>query len=307
MIKKYIITFVILYLPLSLFSSNGVDTTGADFLKISTGARPISMGETFCAVSGDINNINVNPAGLEMIKNKEVTFMHMGWLDTMNFEYLAYAHPTKNFVLGGSIIYFYLPSFIHFGNSGEEVGELNVSDFASTFSFVKMIFNYSFGINFKFIHRRLVTSSALGWAFDIGVLRQFNFLRIKTSPENNLSIGFVIQNLGPKIKFLSEGDSLPLNFKFGIAYNIIKEFLFAIDFTKPTDKGGILCNLGSEYTFKDILSLRCGYKIGYEFGNFSTGIGIRYKVGEITYFVDYALMLSKGFNNIHAISIKLGF
>ena len=140
-----------------------------------------------------------------------------------------------------------------------------------------------------------------------GLLRKVDFIKIKKSPKKNLSVGFVIQNLGPKMGFISEEDPLPLNFKFGAAYNLIKELLFAIDFNRPIDKEGIPINLGAEYTFMNIFSLRCGYKIGYELENFSAGSGLKHRIGKITYFVDYAFILDRAFDNTHAFSIKLAF
>ena len=54
--------------------------------------------------------------------------------------------------------------------------------------------------------------------------------------EDNFSAGFNLQNLGPKITYISESDPLPTNLKWGIAYNIFKDefndLKLAIDFQK---------------------------------------------------------------------------
>src|SRR4029077_8125627 len=46
------------------FGKDQVGTSGAQFLKIGPGARPVGMGEAFTGVPDDIHAIYWNPAGL---------------------------------------------------------------------------------------------------------------------------------------------------------------------------------------------------------------------------------------------------
>ena len=68
------------------FSGNDAGKAGAQFLKIGVGARAIGMGEAYGAVSNDANAVYWNPAGLNQLESKEVSFMHAVWLEAINYE-----------------------------------------------------------------------------------------------------------------------------------------------------------------------------------------------------------------------------
>jgi len=57
------LTFTFQLSALSLFAA-GPGTTGATFLKLGVGSRPVAMGEAFVAVADDINALFWNPSGL---------------------------------------------------------------------------------------------------------------------------------------------------------------------------------------------------------------------------------------------------
>ncbi|NMB65229.1 MAG: hypothetical protein GYA16_10230, partial [Spirochaetes bacterium] len=65
--EKYTIFFLIILL-LFIFTSQYTyaagsgGTSGADFLEIGVGSRPLGMGEAFTAEVGDVNAIYYNPA-----------------------------------------------------------------------------------------------------------------------------------------------------------------------------------------------------------------------------------------------------
>src|SRR5687767_5725272 len=53
------------------FGNDNAGTSGAAFLKIAPGARPVGMGEAFTGVADDIHSVYFNPAGLAMIHKPE--------------------------------------------------------------------------------------------------------------------------------------------------------------------------------------------------------------------------------------------
>ncbi|HOM87997.1 MAG TPA: hypothetical protein PLU42_08165, partial [Spirochaetota bacterium] len=70
--KKYIlytlsllllILFIIINAINTIFAAGSGGTSGADFLEIGVGSRPLGMGEAFTAEVNDINAIYYNPAG----------------------------------------------------------------------------------------------------------------------------------------------------------------------------------------------------------------------------------------------------
>src|ERR1035438_3781461 len=77
-------------------ANNNVGTSGAEFLKIGPGARPVGMGEAFTGVADDIHAIYWNPAGLGTLKNAEITGMHMQYFQSIQYEFAAFAYPTRD-------------------------------------------------------------------------------------------------------------------------------------------------------------------------------------------------------------------
>ena len=45
--------------------------TGAAFLKLGMGARPVGLGGAFTAISNDVNAIAYNPAGIAQLESNE--------------------------------------------------------------------------------------------------------------------------------------------------------------------------------------------------------------------------------------------
>jgi len=72
-----------------------------------------------------------------------------------------------------------------------------------------------------------------------------------------MRLGAAIQNVGPKIKFIEEGDPLPLVIKGGISYQV-GSVLLAGDIIKYNDSK-LRRAFGGEITLFEVLSLRGGY------------------------------------------------
>ncbi len=67
--------------------------TGASFLKIGVGARPLGMGGGYIAIADDVNAIYWNPGGLAQLRKKEISAMHNEWIDDIKYEFVGYAVP----------------------------------------------------------------------------------------------------------------------------------------------------------------------------------------------------------------------
>src|ERR1700689_2585823 len=97
-LRRFFIGLCLLSVPLQVFAgSDNVGTSGAEFLKIGPGARPVGMGEAFTGVADDIHAIYWNPAGLGTLKSPEMTGMHMQYFQNIQYEFAAFAYPTQRF------------------------------------------------------------------------------------------------------------------------------------------------------------------------------------------------------------------
>ena len=75
----------------------------------------------------------------------------------------------------------------------------------------------------------------------------------------NAQLAASVDNMGNKLKFLSEGDSLPLAFKFGGAYRASARYLVTAE--GVYQKTGLASfHTGGEWRPLEAVSLRLGYK-----------------------------------------------
>jgi len=290
----------------------GPGSTGANFLKLGVGARPVGMGEAFVGVADDLNSLYWNPAGLNSIKDKkEVNFMHNVWFEGINYTYLAYGQRMKDFgVLGGSF------SFVGYGNI-TSTKEDNLGDYAGSegsFSASDICFNISYaervmgkcdlGVGLNILSSKIENYSAFSFYFNIGLLHQVEKVK-------NLTLGFAIQNLGTSLKFIATESPLPLNFKIGAGYKVYSDknnsILTALDVNIPVDNK-INLNIGGEYWFRDMLAVRIGYKTltVSELGTLaglSAGLGFKWQ----NYCIDYAFVPYGDLGYTHRISLLAKF
>ncbi len=270
-------------------------TTGATFLKIGQGARPVAMGGAFSAVADDVNAVWWNPAGLTNLSRKEFTATHSQWFADITHQSLGYAQnwgARKAF--GAGLIYLGTTDQER-SEWGEDLGSFNIRDLAFSLLFARqMNERISLGAGLKYISQKLHEEKASGIAFDLGGLYR---------DSENLVYGLSLHNIGGEIKFIEEGDPLPLNLKLGAAYKIPrKDLTLAVDFNFPSYKE-MRINVGTEYWFRKLLALRGGWKSGYDLGEMSLGLGFR----QDDFLLDYAYVPYGDLGNTQRFSLTLKF
>ncbi len=305
--KKIIIT-LILILVLK-FNCWGADKgrTGGVVLTYPVGARAVGMGGAFVAVADDISAVGWNPAGISFITNRELMFYYLEGLADTNFSFISYGFPTKVGILGMSLSSFQAGK-IQIYDEVSLIKEVNAeADYLLCFSYGNKISDiFSLGMNIKGLQSNLAeTETATAYALDCGV--------IYTTPLNNLLLGMVIQNAGTKIKYINEKDPLPMVTKIGLAYTLYVEeknafssqlhtFTIAIDEEKP-NYDIYMTNIGLEYWYSGIFSLRTGYKINRDNQSYSVGVGWNYEGVEF----DYAFAPVSDLESNHRVSLLIKF
>ena len=194
----------------------------------------------------------------------------------------------------------------------------------------------SIGANFNIINESIDRVNASGFSFDFGV-EYHNLFDV-----TGFSVGIVVKNLGPTIKFSGNGlftqandpgssrgptfynidaASAELPSEIGIGLSYVKQFN---EENKVTISTTFQNNnytyddykVGLEYTFKEILYVRGGYLFSPEstddtpniFQNYALGIGVNTKeFSDINLSVDYAYVPAKFFDANNVFSIRFGF
>lgn len=298
-----IITTLLSVIILSIQLYAGAGTTGGVVLKETVGARALALGDAFTAVANDADSIYWNPAGLTALEKKSISAMYMNEILDVSFMSLnaALTLSAKQGV-GVSIV----------NLSGGDI-ELNALDGASktvkaendyvlSAAYAKAFGNLSTGITVKYLKSTLVEAeSATAFAADLGA--QHTVTQVP-----GLTIAAVIQNIGSKIKYIDEGDPLPLTGKLGCAYRLPlgalgeNHLLVSTDIIQPKELS-LRANVGVEYTYNNLISLRGGYKFNYDVDSFAAGFGLHVK----NFILDYAFAPKDVLGDTYKLSLTLQF
>jgi len=314
-----------------------VGTTAANFLKIGVGARAIGMGGAYVSLANDASAMFWNPAGIALISGGEAFFNHSQWIADMSFDYAGIVVSIPSLGSFG-----FNATFLSMGEMErtteyypEGTGQkFDAGSYALGLSFARSLTDrFSIGFNAKYINEFILNSSASGFALDLGTMF--------VTPLNNLRIGASITNFGTKMQMdgrdilvqhdvdpLHAGNNekinanlktdqfdLPLHLRVGISYDFLQnvennQLWVSIDATHPNDNVEMV-NIGGEYVFMDVVSLRAGYNSLFNDDTekgVTFGAGLKYKfMGTVQGKVDYAYEAFGRFDNVQKISVAIGF
>lgn len=337
--KLLIMVSMLLLLTNCLFAAEvtKVGTTAVGFLSIDVGSRATAMGGAYVAVAQDATAMFWNPAGIATINNYQAMFHHSEWIADLNFNYLGVVLPIAgvgNFGLNVTSLSMDDMERTTITNP-DGTGEMfSAGSYAFGLSYARELTDrFSIGFNFKYLTETIFHSSANGVAFDIGTLFTTQF--------NGMKIGMSITNYGPKVKMSgrdmltqvdidptvtgnneninaylkNEAFDLPLLFRVGVSMDLLKgvgnsNLILSADALHPNDDVESV-NVGAEYVFNNLLSLRGGYATLFSedsFQGLSLGAGLNYTIiSGIRLIVDYAYKDFGLLNNVQMFTLGLNF
>jgi hypothetical protein len=311
-------------LPAALMAGG---TTGADILKVETGARAVAMGGAYAAAGGDSESMAYNPAGLASVTTREFSAAHEWSFDDVQVEKGAYAQPLETALIEGNVglygIYRHLPTisnadapdapisyydFLVKAAYASNLGKLNLVDwdFAKSLNVgvsVDMVIEQMTGTNISYNGSSLALD--LGAQYELGT--------------TGFKFGAAINNLGLNITYNGSAGSapLPLTLRAGGAYttNIDKhnKLTAAFDYIQNVFDYPRLA-AGLEDVLLGIVSVRVGYNSSIDTRNvsyFSAGTGVRIdQPGLFTVIFDYTYRpaIWGGLNtleNTHILSLQV--
>ncbi len=247
--------------PLEAFGRRDAGTSAASFLKLGAGARAESMGGAASASGGDADALYWNPARLAKVGKRSYSFTHAMYLENITYNFASYSQRMgKALSLGFAAQYLNAGAIEETDAAGSSAGSFSPNDMALTFGLARQ-FRFtddknnntvSLGGSVKYIQSKIVETSR-SWAVDMGAVWQ-------AKPRLRLSAG--AQNLGQHMKYVNEGDRLPMNVRFGAAYRLGQSVTLAFDQNFPADNGPYSA-LGTEYMqiigYDRWFALRGGY------------------------------------------------
>ncbi len=290
--------FVCLILP-SIAVAQG-SSTGESYLKFLYPARVLSMGEAAVADPSYATTSFVNPACLVSAKSPEIMFSQLQWIQDIQTQLL---HTTLPLSFGT----------VSLGISSTSVGGIEVRDvpgpslgtFSAHFTTFQLgygtaIFdNVSVGTTVKYLYDKLYVDEASGFGLDFGGLYK--------TPLEGLTVGFSLTNFGKMGSFRAVSSDLPSMAIGGVNYQVNENDFDLIGdaaVSRETNSGTTAIHVGGEATYSDLVSLRIGYRTGYDARGISAGLGIRYSLLQL----DYAYVpFSQGFGDAHVITVAIRF
>lgn len=333
--KSLALIFLITFsLNAQLFrSTTKVGTTAAQFLKIGSSARAISMGSAGVAVQGDVHSLFWNPSLI--VSNNSTgssAFTHAEWIADVNYDYAASILNLENFgLIGFSFTSLTTPEDI-VRTENYPLGDgrkWNAKSLAMSLSYARLLTgSFAIGGSLKYVQEGIWNEKATGFAFDVGT--------IYTTEWNGLRIGSSISNFGTKLKL--EGSDLtfsnepgnitnqgpqnvtsnyqtyafdmPLLFRVGFAVDYFSfenlNATLALDAIHPNDNNEYV-NIGTEISYDKMFFGRVGYKslfLDESEESLTWGVGINYPLsGAIYITLDYAFADFGKLKNVHYVTI----
>jgi hypothetical protein len=324
---KLVIPIIIIFLITMPAFAGGVKKiaqAGMKWLSIPVGARATALGGAYTALVNDASSVFWNPAGMALTEGRHIFLSQNRWIADITINAGALVYNAEDWgVLGASF------SAVDWGTihgtqrtttGFVETGDFSPTDWALGISYARRMSNqFSFGGNVKFVHEKLgetlegtfdaprTFSAELSLvAFDVGTLYNTGF--------KDLRFGMSLQNFSQEKSYRAESFPLPLTFKFGLAMNVMNLWMeqqdhnltVAIDAIHPRDYSERL-HFGCEYSFRNLLFLRGGYKTNYDEEDFTFGGGLLFEIGNMGVGFDYSYLQFKNFDAVNMFSFDFKF
>ncbi|HEY1406671.1 MAG TPA: PorV/PorQ family protein [Spirochaetota bacterium] len=301
---------LIAFTPSIVLGYGNTGTSGAAFLELPIGARPIAMGEAYTAGTDDVNVLYYNPAGLATLQFPSLSLFHNELFLDSRFENITAAIPFQKGYLGFATSMFWVPPFEKIDENGNSNGTVQFYNSATTVAFGRQVGPVLLGGSLKYIFQKIDTMTTNAVALDLGIQKQLYMYTPFTAPIRNFTVGASFLNLGTPVK----GYPLPRTFHLGASYMPTKwakinvdmsEYIIdssdLYDFTYGFDESFHL-NTGFELTWQDMLYLRGGYRFNSA-GKYSIGLGFNYTFSDVAFTVDTSYSDGGIFGPVYAINL----
>ena len=303
-----------------------VATSAANWLKIESGVRGISMGGSQVASGRGMTGVHYNPASVAFIKSSEVFYSKSSYLAEISHNTLAYGTRLSTTDYFG-IHLFYLnsgPMLVTSeadpnGESGETFTVMNLS---LRLTYARHLTDrLRVGGSLKYIREQIFDTRMQSFLFDIGS----NF----DTGIYGIILGMSVSNFGPEVQFQGEGlevsvsestavtgqlakitkkFAVPLTFRLGLQKDIFgneetTHYLTAsVDAINPIDYT-MHYGAGLEYSWSGLAFIRAGSRLGHDTAGVSFGGGLKIRGIMVDYaYVNYGIL-----TETHQFGISLDF
>ena len=254
-------------------------TAGFLFLEVPATARTASLGEATLALADEnASAVFTNPAALGFTTQQHsFSASYSPWFAEIKNYASSYAVKTDAGVFGvGLVLFDYgsMPRTVVAENKQEfdVLGTFNANSMAFGVTYAKgLTDHFAFGTTIKYVQEKIDVYKASNIVLDAGVT-YFTGL-------GSLRIAATLQNFGVNAKFINDEFKMPAVFKLGTAVEAFGDassehrLTLMAEARHPND-GNEKVNIGSEYSWRNTIALRAGYKFYYDEESYSVGLGL---------------------------------
>ncbi len=306
--KFFIVILITLLINVSIYSQNKVGTTSFQFLEVNTSARGTALGDSYGSVVDNSEAVFWNPAALTRVPDMDVSLGYTKWfLDINHYSFAAAYTPGRWGSLGLQFMYtnigdIEVTSVDALGFIGDTYNPgltgqvIRPYQYVVGLSYAKDLTDkFAFGLTAKYAREDLVVMSKGVICFDGG----FTF----NTDYKSIRIAASIRNFGPEIKYISTSFPLPQTFNIGISGYLFspgesllmnipdQSLLLTFDLVQPRDYNQ-QNSWGLEYSFRNMIYLRGGYKFNGDQEGLRAGVGFKFNNYRIDYsFANYGSFL----------------
>ncbi|MFZ0391562.1 MAG: PorV/PorQ family protein [Calditrichia bacterium] len=330
--KNKIVIFIIL-IGMLFISSTGqaaelkkIAQTGMKWLSIPLGARGSALGGAYTAVANDAGSVFWNPAGIAYTHGGHVYLTQTRWIADINVNAGALTYRVSNIGVFG--VSFATADWGDLNGTRRannehgyvETGTFSPTDWFAGLSYARQISSrFAVGGQLKYLYEKLGSTmegsfdSPSEYTADMNVVA-FDFGTYYYTGYKDFRIAMTLQNFSQEKKYRLAHFPLPLTFKFGVAMDITRVWMeesphnltLAIDALHPRDYSERL-HFGLEYSFRNMVFLRGGYKTNYDEEDYSFGAGLQYGVSGLAVGIDYSYQAFTHFDAVHMFSFDFRF
>ncbi len=307
------------------FGGDRAGTSGFQFLKIPVDARAAAMGETVVANASDASALFWNPALASRTETFQLAGNHTEYFTDIRMEFVAavFRLPHTNIALGASVQSLssgdmdVTTEFQPFG-TGET---FRFTDLAVGLTFAQSLTDlFSYGITTKLVRESTAGLSTTTVVFDLGVfykvgttgaqmgvaVRNFG---LDGTPSGSIS-RTVIGQTGQQVEDDFESMTPPTTFLLGFSYEILQrrehnDLTISAQLNNPNDNVENW-NVGLEYSWNRILSVRTGYRFGveeFELPSFGFGLSVPYAGPDLRF--DYGFSHLDRLGSVHRVGLNI--
>ncbi len=312
-----------------------VGTTAGEVLAMPASARGLALGNAVGGMSADASVFFWNPALATSVTQTLVSASYLPWLVDTDFQHFSAVIPIRpGWVIGGFVAAWSMDDMkVRTEDYQQGTGQyFDAGDLVLALSTAGALTKrFSIGLNVKYIQERIWHCSAKGFALDFGTVYQTDFL-------NGMKIITTLNNYGTDMQldgrdlnilkdpwetadgnngeipgqYTTDPWSLPLNFRFGLAADVLKSdnycLTMEVDAHHPSNNYEAV-DIGIEMNLREYFFLRSGISsLAQEdsIEGFSFGAGLAVPLASARFYADYGYRDYGDLGYIQAMTIGIG-